>query len=80
MTYTVSQFDTIIGIAQKFGVSVDTLMSYNNLTPNSFLFPGMIIIIPPVTLVSPIAPVNRTYIVRRADTVWSIARRFGVSV
>ena len=83
MTYTVTQSDTMSGIAQKFGVPVNQLMTYNNLTSNSFLFPGMVIIIPPVTPVPPIGqlpPINRIYIVRRGDTIWSIANRFGVSV
>lgn len=83
MNYTVSQTDTISSIAQKFGVSSTELMAYNNLAPNSFLFPGMIIIIPPVTPVPPIGqlpPQNRIYTVRRGDNIWSIARMFGVSV
>lgn len=81
VTYTVSQFDTIPDIAQKFGVSADELMTYNNLSPNSFLRPGMIIIIPPArpTMPRPRPPMNRTYIVRRGDTLWSIARMFNVS-
>lgn len=38
---------------------------------------------PPITPVPPIGnlpPKNRIYIVRRGDTIWSIARMFGVSV
>lgn len=76
MTYTVSEFDSMSSIAQKFGVPVNELMAYNNLAPSSFLFPGMIIVIPPSR---PFPPTNRVYIVRRGDTIWSIARMFGVS-
>lgn len=77
MSYTVSGYDTMSSIAQKFGVSESQLMAYNNLSSNSFLFPGMIIVIPPRR---PIPPQNRIYIVRRGDTIWSISRMFGVSV
>lgn len=77
MTYTVSSYDTIPSIARKFGVSESELMAYNNLNQNNFLFPGMIIIIPPRR---PIPPQNRIYTVRRGDTIWSISRMFSVSV
>ena len=52
-------------------------MAYNSLTQNSFLFPGMVIVIPPTRPALPMQ--NRTYFVRRGDTLWSIARMFGVS-
>ena len=39
----------------------------------------MIIIIPPGRPQPPRPPGNRTYIVRRGNTIWSIARMFGVS-
>ena len=77
MSYTVSNYDTIPGIARKFGISESELMAYNNLNQNNFLFPGMIIIIPPRR---PRPPQNRIYTVRRGDTIWSISRMFGVSV
>ncbi len=88
MTYTVTENDTIQTVANKFGVPANELISVNNLRPGSVLFPGMIIVIPPrspsrppVTPVPPIwLPQNRTYVVRRGDTIWSVARRFGVRV
>ena len=83
MNYTVSQSDTVYSVAQKFDVPVNQLMAYNNLTPNSFLFPGMIIVIPPRNPFPPSVPSRpsyRIYIVRRGDTIWSISNRFGVSV
>ena len=80
MNYTVSQNDTISSIAQNFGVSPTELMTYNNLTSNSFLFPGMIIVIPPARPFPPTPPSYRFYVVRRGDTIWSIASRFNVSI
>lgn len=90
MNYTVNENETLPEIASQFGVSVNELMSYNNLSPNSRLFPGMIIVIPPYRPrppqpprpqpPRPRPPINRTYFVRRGDTIYSIARMFGVSV
>ena len=85
MNYKVNENDTLPKIAQEFGVSVNELMSYNNLSQNSRLFPGMIIVIPPIgprpqPPPRPRPPMYRTYIVRRGDTIYSIARMFGVSV
>lgn len=77
MNYTVNVNETLPEIAQNFGVSVDDLISYNNLSPTTRLFPGMIIIIPPTR---PRPPLQRTYTVRRGDTIYSISRMFGVSV
>ena len=77
MTYTVTPNDSINSIAQAFQVPTDELMSINGLGPNSRLIPGMVIIIPPF---NPRPPMNRIYVVRRGDTIWSISRRFGVSV
>lgn len=87
MNYTVKQNDNLQDIARTFGVSVNDLMSYNNLS-SSRLFPGMVIIIPPIRPrppqpprpQPPRPPMYRTYFVRRGDTIYSIARMFGVSV
>lgn len=80
MNYTVNQNDTAYSIAQRFGVPANELMSYNNLSPNSFLFPGTVIVIPPrfpsgqfppfFPPVFPRPPQNRIYIVRRGDTLF----------
>ena len=81
MNYTVKQNDNLQDIARTLGVSVNYLMTYNNLS-SSRLFPGMIIVIPPRPQPPrpPRPPRYRTYFVRRGDTIYSIARMFGVSV
>lgn len=83
MTYTVTPNDSIDSIAQTFQVPTNELMSVNGLGPNSRLIPGMVIIIPtfhPRPPFQPMPPTNRIYIVRRGDTIWSISRKFGISV
>ncbi|MCL5408550.1 MAG: LysM peptidoglycan-binding domain-containing protein [Candidatus Omnitrophica bacterium] len=44
--YTVKQGDTLLGIANKFNVSLGKLMKLNKFTSNSTIFPGQKIIIP----------------------------------
>lgn len=76
MIYTVRQGDTLWSIANRFGVSLNELLALNNLTPNSPVFPGMLIVIPSRPQVTPVPPIgnippqNRVYIVRRGDTIF----------
>ncbi len=67
--YTVQKGDTISGIAQKFGVSVDTVRWANDLGVSSSLKPGQTIKISPVTGV--------VHKVKKGDTVYSIAKYYG---
>jgi LysM repeat protein len=45
--YVVQSGDTPIGVATKFGISVDDLIAYNEWGPGEFAFPGDTIRIPP---------------------------------
>lgn len=66
--YKVGAGDTISGIAQKFGVSVDTIRWANSLETNSAIKPGQTIKVPPVTGV--------IHQVKKGDTVYSIAKNY----
>jgi len=66
--YKIGSGDTLSGIAQKFGVSVDTIRWANGLTSISAIKPGQIIKIPPVTGV--------IHKVKKGDTVYSIAKYY----
>jgi len=66
--YTVQKGDTISGLAQKFGLSVDTIKWANNLEENMGIKPGQVIKIPPVTGI--------VHKVKKGDTVYSVAKYY----
>ncbi|MFV2072467.1 MAG: LysM peptidoglycan-binding domain-containing protein [Thermoanaerobaculales bacterium] len=82
-TYVVKGRDTLWDIAQSFGVSVSALRRSNDL-PTSRIYPGTVLVIPgdahPTTSSSQTVSATTTYRVRRGDTLYDIARRFGTSV
>lgn len=72
--YTVKSGDTLYGIANKFGISVDALKKLNNLTTNTLSIGQKLVI-------KPTSPANETeYIVAKGDTLYGIANKFGVTV
>lgn len=66
--YTVQKGDTIAGIAQKFGVTVDTIRWANELNDSMTIKPGQTLKISPVTGV--------VHKVKKGDTVYSIAKNY----
>lgn len=89
LTYEIQAGDTLLAIANQFGITVDELMEANQLTQNDVLAlrPGQELIIPSESAApgsgqssgtSPQQP--QTYVVQSGDTPSSIANRFGVSV
>jgi murein DD-endopeptidase MepM/ murein hydrolase activator NlpD len=69
-TYTVQDGDTLAGIAQQFGISVDTVLSANKLSATSVIKPGDQLTILPTNGVF--------YAVKNGDTILSIADKFNV--
>ncbi len=74
--YTVRAGDTFWGLAQRFNVSVSTMIRLNPGVDPDSLRVGQIICVPttPVPLPTP----GRWYTVQPGDTMFSIAQRFGV--
>jgi len=72
-THVVRKNETLSAIAQKYGVSANTIQAYNGISDPNLLFVGKKLKIPSGS--TPEVP----YVVRKGDSLSSIASRFGVS-
>ena len=70
--YTVLKGDTISNIANKFNISINTILWANNISSNSILRPGQKLTILPVS--------GLVYIVKKGDTLQNIARIYGGNI
>lgn len=71
LEYSVMPGDTVGTIAEKFGVSVDTVLWQNDMEPRSSIKPGQKLEVLPVTGLS--------HKVSKGDTVYSIAKKYDTS-
>lgn len=72
--YVVKKGDSLYSIARKYNTSVDNLKSINNITTDSLAI-GQIIKLPSTSNVA-----SDTYIVKKGDSLYSIARTYNTSV
>ena len=72
-TYIVKSGDTLYGIALKTGTTVSELKALNNLTGN-ILSIGQVLKLPQKN------NIGTTYTVKSGDTLYSIARKYGITV
>lgn len=83
-TYTVTEGDSLSGIADAFGVDLQTIIAANGLYGSYVLQPGQQLIIPggnPANAPSnSTAPSGETYTVQPGDSVSQIADAFGISL
>jgi membrane-bound lytic murein transglycosylase D len=82
MTHTVRAGDTLYDIARDYKVSINALKQVNGLR-TSRIYPGKELRIPASTESSAptrTTPETGTYQVQKGDTLYDIARRFGVSI
>jgi LysM repeat protein len=85
-TYTVTEGDTVSGIAGRFGLSTASILALNGLSWKSLIFPGQRLILTdgasgPVPAQAPAAaqdPIQR-YVVVSGDTISGIAAAHGLS-
>lgn len=75
-TYKVMKGDTLYGISKKLDTSVDELKKLNNLSNNTLSI-GQILKIPTKSIDTGETDI---YEVKRGDTLYSIANRYGISV
>lgn len=80
--YTVQPGDSMFLIAQRFGVSLNALIAANpQITNPSLIFPGQIVCVPTTSQQPGGCPAGTfAYTVKPGDTMFNIARRFGVSL
>ena len=72
--YIVQKGDTLYSIANKYGLSVDELKKSNDLT-NNIISIGQKLIIPTENNTN-----EEIYIVQKGDSLWSISRKYGLTV
>jgi murein DD-endopeptidase MepM/ murein hydrolase activator NlpD len=78
--HVVVRGDTIFSLSRTYQVSQDELMRHNGITDASRLTIGMRLVIPGRTNNAPAASVRTEIIVSPNDTLFGIARRYGVSL
>lgn len=85
--HTVVAGDTVFGIAQKYGTTVDAVLAANGLTRSSIIYPGQKLAVSgtaaPAAAPAPAAPAaaasSRTHTVVAGDTVFAIAQKYGTT-
>lgn len=75
VSYTVLPGNTLWGIANFFGVTVEDIVKTNDIKETDLIFPGQILTIP---VEAPKPP--QYYAVRPGDTLYLIGKRYGLSV
>ena len=74
--YRVRRGDTLWGIARRYGTSVESIQLWNPSLKGSAIHPGDLLNINPSGPGKDAPPEDFTYLVKRGDTLWEIARRF----
>ncbi len=82
-TVTVHPGDTLSGIADRTGVSVSRLVELNELADPNRIFPGQALRLADSDDEADAAPASDdtvTHVVQRGESLWGIARHYGVSL
>ncbi len=72
--YTIKRGDTLWGISRRYGVSIQNIVSWNNIQNPNLIYPGQRLIL--YGNYSSSNSGNIYYTVQRGDTLWRIARRY----
>ncbi|ATW24442.1 LysM peptidoglycan-binding domain-containing protein [Candidatus Formimonas warabiya] len=79
-TYTIRSGDTLVVIAQRFGVTLQALLAANPGINPRMLRVGQVICLPTSAGGGVTCPYGNVYVVRTGDTLSAIAARYGLSL
>ncbi|WP_409300411.1 LysM peptidoglycan-binding domain-containing protein [Peribacillus sp. SCS-155] len=80
--HTVQSGETLWKIAQKYNVTIQSIIDTNKLDLSKYLYVGQKIIVPvqaPANQEQPATQPTTTYTVQSGDTLWKIAQKLGVT-
>ena len=80
MTVSVRRGDTLWGIAQRYGTTVSHLAALNGIRNPDLIYPGQVLKLTGTPSSGGTENAGRTVTVRRGDTLWEIAQRYGTTV
>ncbi|WP_050611826.1 LysM peptidoglycan-binding domain-containing protein [Ligilactobacillus agilis] len=90
-SYTVKAGDSLWGISHKYGMSIDSLKSLNNLSSN-FIYPGQVLKVgqssnqsnttskPSASQSTNSSSQSGSYMVKAGDSLWGISHKYGMSI
>lgn len=79
-TYRIRRGETLTEIAQRHNVSLAELQQVNGLSDPHTVKAGARLKIPPKSLPERIGDSAAVYVVRAGDTLWEIAKKFGITI
>ena len=80
VVYRVRRGDSIYSIANKYGITQRSIRRTNNLRSSQLrIGQRLVLVIPPRQVTQP-PPGRNVHVVRRGETLFSIARKYGTSV
>lgn len=78
--HVVEAGDSLSAIAQQYGVSLRAIMSANNISNSSLIYPGQRLVIPGTDAPSSVPADTAVHVVASGETLSAIAQKYGVSL